>query len=250
MTDLFNLNDIDDTGVEKAADFVSGRTIHPSDIYDCIITSAYGELYNNDKNRKVIKLELQPVVEGNTDAFPHSLWITDKATGFIYKEKDSKDSKTGETKKTKVPVYGYSRADEINRILMGKKFAGNAKTEMKEIQLWNFEEKKNTPQMKAVFTEWVGKTIGVGVLQEKQDVVRQGAKTGKTRELNTADKFFTAKTHFTANEVENSSKEPRTAKTWLERNKGKVKDTSTVKEGNAPSELETQNSEALDKLFS
>lgn len=245
----FNLNDMDDAGVVEAKDVTIGRKIFDSNLYNATVKLAYGDLYLGDAKRRIINLEVEIEEDGEKFPFQTRIWLTDKETGKIYKEKKDTDKETGKDVLIKVPVYGYTQGNEIARLVTGRGILEDQKLVSKELQVWDATEKKNVSQMKQVFAEWTGKPLGIAMLREIQDEFRQGKATGRTAERNNVAKYVAPKTFFTANEIASKATEAKWSKKWIATNKGKVNDRSTVKKDGQPSELEAQTSSELDELF-
>ena len=242
----FDLSNMQDGGIQEAEDYV-GYELLDTGIYNGEIKVAYGENYLNDPKRKVINVEITLDNNGKPHDFNTRMWITKKETGLLYTETVEKDKDGKEVSKRRHTI-GYTQANELARLITGRGLLEKQKTEPKELMVYDAEAKRAIPKMMDTFTEWTGKKIAVGIVKEIQDQFRQGVSTGKTVERNNLNKFYSANTWFTSNEIKAKRTSPDVANKWLANNKGKVINRSKAKQ-NEPSELETKTSNELEQLF-
>lgn len=160
--------------------------------------------------------------------YRETFWITNKKGENFFLNKDDKTKK--------VPLPGFTIVDDLCLVTTGKPLS-EQDTEEKTIKLYDSEAKKELPKAVPMLVEALGLEVSLGivkVLENKNE--KQGDEyvpTAETRELNVTDKVFHTETRMTVVEAREGAEVAKFWDSWLERNKGKIRDKRTIKDGQA-----------------
>lgn len=191
-------------------------------------------LYAGQSDGGALSLNLIADVNGNE--YRETFWITNKKKENFFYSKDEKDkmAKDPTYKGKKAPLPGFTVADDICLIATDLPLA-QQKTEEKVIKLYDFDAKKELPKTVDMITAAIGKKIALGVLkvlENKNELVgNEYVPTAEERELNTTDKVFHPEQKITVAEARDGQTEAKFWDSWLDRNKGKIRDKRTIKDG-------------------
>lgn len=216
-------SDVDNT----SKDVLGGFSTLNSDIYSFEIKSAH--LMQSAKGAVGVVLE---VVTADGKTVKETLYVTtstEKGGETHYVAKDGK----------KYPLPSYALMDDICLLTVNKELEDVASNvELKYVNVYNPDLKKEVPTEVEILTELTGQTILLGILkvvEEKRNAM--GISDGTTRERNTIAKAFHAETKGTVTELQADNDSAGTFyDQWLEKNKDKVIDnTGKAKKGAAGS---------------
>ena len=160
--------------------------------------------------------------------YRETFWITNKKGENFFLNKDDKTKK--------VPLPGFTIVDDLCLVTTGKPLA-EQDTEEKTIKLYDSEAKKELPKAVPMLVEALGLEVSLGiakVLENKSEKVgEEYVATAETRELNATDKVFHTETRMTVVEAREGAESAKFWDSWLERNKGNIRDKRTIKDGQA-----------------
>lgn len=209
-------------GLEEAQDRLGGYSPLDTDI----VTGTIKALYAGKSAGGAMSLTLLADIGGRE--YRETLWVTNKKgeNFFINKNDNSK----------KVPLPGFTVADDICLITTGKSLA-EQNTEEKVIKIYDVDAKKELPKSVDVVAGVTGQKISLGIVRQivnkNEKVGDEYVPTAETREENFIDKVFHPEQKMTVVEARNGADEAKFWDSWLERNKGQVRDKRTIKEGEA-----------------
>lgn len=203
-----------DSSIKGDGDFLGGFILD-SDVYHMAIDLAYLEIASSGAMGLALHTK-----DSNGKANKSMLWMTsgrDKGclNYFI----------NGKGEKNYLP--GFTLANSICQLSIGKEIS-TLTTDEKVVSLYNFDQKKDVPTKKQVFTELLGAEISLGIIKQIVDKTAKQADntyapTGETREENEIDKAFRTRDHMTAAEIIAQAEAPVFMGKWLEKNKGTVR---------------------------
>ncbi|AHC56575.1 putative single-stranded DNA-binding protein [Achromobacter phage JWDelta] len=138
------------------------------------------------------------------------------------------------------PLPGYSIVSDLCLILGGTSLE-DTEFEEKTVNVYDFDAKKELPKSVMVPVELLGKKIIVGVqrtTENKQvkDASGNYVNSGETRDVNNIDKLFDLESKMTVLEALNQAEKPVFYDTWIEANKGKVRDNTKKGDKAAPTQ--------------
>ena len=220
--------------IERAG---GGGYIWESGAYKAVVKLAY-----TDKS-KGGAIGLNIVLENSAGKeLKETLWI---------QSGDKKGNKTYYTDKKSgkdFPLPGYSVANSLCVAATGDSLAKTMGTaEMKTINVWNSELKKEAPAEREVVMALVNKNVTVAmhqILEDKQSKNEAGTyvSTGETKAKNES-KFFGNAEGKTAEEI-TKGKEATAFTAWAEKNTGVVIDKSTKSTGTSAASIMGETAEA------
>lgn len=201
-------------GLERQGDSLgSGRQVFPSDIYDMKIKYAYAGKSNGGAMFVTVVGNL---LTANNAEYQETFYITNKQ-GVNSFEKNGK----------RFPLPGFTVIDDMC-CFGDKKHLSQQSTEDKIIERYDAEAKGMVQVSVPVITGLTGKTVSVAIRQIKEYKRKKfddGYKTiSETIEINQIDKVFDNTTHKTANEMIDKKEKAEFYDTWLNANKGVIKD--------------------------
>ena len=206
-----------DSTIKEENDFLGGSLLE-TDAYDMTIKVAYVDTSQGG----AMSLNLE-VVTGSGQTFKQSLWMTSgtaKGCKNYYLDKNQE----------KQYLPGFNQANAICLLSVGKEIA-DVPTEVRTINVYNFDLKKDVPTEKNVIVELLGKTISLAIEKQTIDKTAKNETTGKyeptgeTRDQNEISKVFRTKDHLTVVEIKGGATEASDDSfynKWLAKNKGKV----------------------------
>lgn len=208
-------------GLEESQDRLGGFRPFETDIYTGKIKAMYATKSSGGA------MGIQVIAEFDGKEYREELWVTNKKGENFFLNKDDKTKK--------VPLPGFTVADDICLIACGKPLSAMA-TEERTVKVYDYEAKKELPKGVDMLTEAIGATISLGIVKS---LVNKNEKRGdeyvptaETRDENNIDKVFHPEQKLTVAEARAGS-EAKFWDSWLERNKGNTRDKRTVKEGAA-----------------
>ena len=225
-----------DTTIAPEKDRVKGQKQTPldSDILNLMIKYAYGQ---KAKSGAVGFFLVCTTPEGREVKMREYFVSGDAKGNKTYYEK--KDEKTGAM--TRFPLPGFSIVDSLAKLVTGKSImpvtdaAGNVvsqqQVEKKTIKLYDYQAKAEVDTEVDMFMEMVGKPVKACVLHtiedqtSKNDATGKYEPNGKTRALNTIDKFLDPQTSKTSAELA-AGVDSAFAADWLAKWKGQINDES------------------------
>lgn len=230
---------LDTNDVERTEDRVGGNNrLLDSDIYVATIKAAY----TGESKSGAISVTLMCDIDGKD--YSETIYITNR-------NKEPYSVNTTTRKKSFIPGYNYMNA--ICLVAAGKELK-EVEAEEKVLSLYSFETKKNENTSVPVLVELSGKQVALGIVKELRNkaelVDGKYVDTPESREQNRIMAVFDPESHKTVNEALDN-KEATFWDAWLERNKGKVVDRRTIKDGAPTTGSGASNTQAPRKsLFS
>lgn len=209
-------------GLEEAQDRLGGFRPLETDIY----TGEIKALYAGKSTGGAMSVNL--IASFNGQEYRETFWVTNKKGENFFLNKDDKTKK--------VPLPGFTIADNICLIATGKPLA-EVDVEEKTIKLYDSEQKKELPKGVDMIVEAIGQKISLAIFK---DTVNKNEKQGdeyvptaETREENVSDNVFHPEHKLTVAEARNGQTEAKFWDSWLDRNKGKTRDKRVIKDGQA-----------------
>lgn len=200
-------------GIEKPKDSLGNFEHTKSDVYDVVITAAYG-MDSSKSDAQGIKIEAKIPALNNRKLF-QNWWITD-SEGKVYSERDGKKKFLG----------GYLKADNLALLATdGECGILDLETEEKTIKVKR--DGKEVNESVDSFPDLIGFKLKVGILDTIK--FKQNNVDGEYVEVD--EKSHSAEWHtlfdeegFTLNEIEEDAEEPEFMDEWLKVWKGKERD--------------------------
>lgn len=208
-------------GLEEAEDRLGGFQPLQSDIYTTKIKAFFaGESVNGAKSVTVI-------ADINGKEYRETLYVTNRNGENFYLNKQDKTKK--------VPLPGFTTADDICLAATGVSLA-DQEWEEKVVKLYDSEAKKELPKAVMMAVDVLGKEVSLGIQLELSN---KGVKQAdgsyvdgpEERQSNTIAKVFHTETKMTMAEARQGKEAGEFWDSWLERNKGEVRDKRTIKDG-------------------
>lgn len=175
-----------------------------------------------------------------------TLWITSGKNkgGKNYYEKDGQ----------KHYLPGFNQANSIARLTVGKELS-QLDTEMKMVNIYSPEVKKEVPTQVEVPVELIGQKVLVGVIKQTVDKTVKTDNgsyipTGETRQENDIDKIFRLKDRMTTAEILANAEEASFADAWEAKWTGKERNRSKGASGTAGAPKAVANKKPTSSLFS
>jgi hypothetical protein len=217
-------NTLSTEGLEQAQDRIGGFSPLDSDIYTMTIKA----LYVGKSAGGAMSLTL--LADNGGREYRETLWITNKkGENFFLNAND---------KTKKVPLPGFTVADDICLITTGKSLS-EQDAEEKVINVYDYEAKKEVPKSVQMITEVIGQKVSLGIIKQtvnkNEKVGDEYVPTAETRDENFIDKVFHPDQKMTVVEARNGVEEAKFWDSWVERNKGNTRDKRTIKDGEANS---------------
>lgn len=196
-----------------------------SGVYPITVSMAYLE----EASSGALGLVTHLVVEmegGRTQDIRQTEYITSGAS----KGKKKYYTKDG----VNMPLPGYKWGNSLCRLAAEGQEIDTFPTELKMINIYDYDQKKEVPQEREVLVGLLGKKALGAVLHTIEDKnIKDGngnyVASGDTREFNKVDKFFHIGNRKTVAEIlaQNGSETGAHIEAWIEKWAGVVKDTST-----------------------
>jgi hypothetical protein len=210
-------------GLEQTEDRLGGYAPLTTDAYPMTISVAYaGASSGGAKNVTII------AKDDAGKEYRETVYYTNKKGENFFTTKEAPDKK--------IPLPGMVVIDHICLAATEKPLA-DQETEEKIVKIWNSDEKKELPTSVNVITALTGKKVILGVQENLENKsVKQGdayVATAEERKTNNIVKVFHFPTKLTMSEAQTGVKEAAFHDAWVERNKGKVQDKRTIKDGSA-----------------
>lgn len=212
-----------DEGLEEAQDRVGGFQPHETDIYKGTIMMAYALKSTGGAQGVYLTVALE-----NGKEYRETLWVTNKKGENFYLNKNDNTKK--------VPLPGFTVMNDICLVTTEKPL-NQQNDEEKVVKVWDSETRSEQPKSVPVLVDLLGKELSVAIgntLENK--TMKQGndyVVIADTRNVNTIEKVFHEPTKLTVTEGKNGKTEGEFYQTWLDRNKGVVRDKREIKEGQA-----------------
>lgn len=208
-------------GIEKPQDSLGNFSNTASDVYDVIITAAYG-LESTKSDAQGIKIEAK-IPSLNDRKLFQSWWIT-TGEGEVFSERDGK----------KKYLAGYLKADAL-ALLATEGECGILDLETEEKTIKVKRDGKEVNEVVDSFPDLIGFKLKVAILDTVK--FKQNNVDGTYVEVD--EKIHVPEWHtlfdeegFTANELEQEAEEPEFMEEWLKTWKGKTRDFTEGKEPN------------------
>lgn len=214
-----------DASIEEEKDTLGGNGPVDSSLLDCVIDMAYMDKSKGGAMSCNITFK---TIDGKTVKITE--WVTSG---------DAKGNKNFyERNGQKHYLPGFNTANGISLLSCGIEL-GQLKPEDKAVLIYDFDQKKETPQIKPVLTQLLGKEVSLGLLKVIEDINVKNDEgvyvaSGFTREMNQIDKVFHPVTKLTVAEVKAESTEAMFFTKWGEKNNGITRDKSAAKAGHIP----------------
>lgn len=207
-------------GLEESQDRLGGFSALETDTYTGSIKVAYAGKSSGGAHSVTLIVDLQG------KEYRETLYVTDKKGQNFYLNKNDPTKK--------VPLPGFTVIDDICLVTTGKPLCEQS-TEDKVVKIYDPEAKKELPKSVPVLTDLIGQVVTLGIAKELQNksekVGEEYLPTAETREANVIDKVFHTATKMTVAEARQGAETAQFHDSWLERNKGKLRDRRTVKDG-------------------
>lgn len=214
-------------GLEETKDVLGGFVTYDTDIYLAKIKAAFAGKSDGGAQNVTLLLTLPGGKE-----YRETVYITNKKGENWFLNKN-------DTKK-KVPLPGFTTIDDICLMTTDKPLA-QQDTEDKVMKVYDPQEKKELPKSVPVLTGLTDKEIFIAIeksLVNKNEKDNSGnyVATAEEREENNIVKVFHSPSKITVPEAREAQKTgnaptPAFHDAWLEKNKGKVRDKRTIKNG-------------------
>lgn len=209
-------------GLEESQDRLGGYSPLDTDIY----TGTIKALYAGKSGGGAMSVNL--VVDVGGKEYRETLWVTNKRGENWFPNKQDKTKK--------VPLPGFTIADDICLIATGKPLSDQVPEE-RVVKIYNYDSKKEENTGVDMIVDAIGQKISLGILRQLENKnEKQGDEyvaTAETKETNVIDKVFHPEEKMTVAEARGGATEAKFWDSWLERNKGQTRDKRTVKEGQA-----------------
>ncbi len=224
-------------------DFIGGGGVLDTDVYEATIKTAYIGKAASSEARNVTLL-----MDVNGREVRSQIWVSNRNGEVTYKDKKTKEDKN---------LPGFNQVNSLCLLVAGKNM-GDMDVEELTVKLYDFDAKKELPQVVDCFSELHGETVMIALQRQtvdktvKNDATGDYEPTGETRDQNEVVKFFAPGSMVTISEVAeyikglggnfdevvqegdllkgiNTMNESHGAYAtkWLDRNKGKTYDKST-----------------------
>lgn len=212
-------------GLEKSQDRLGGFSPLDSGVYTATIKALYAGQSAGGAMSITLLAELD-----NGREYRETMYVTNKEGKNFFLNKEDRTKK--------VPLPGFTAADDICLIATGKPLA-EQDSEEKVINVYDFDHKKEMPKAVPMIVEAIGQQVTLGIIKQ---LVNKNAKQGneyvptaETREENFIDKVFHPTLKLSVAEARNGQDEPKFQEAWIARNKDQVRDKRTIKDGEAGS---------------
>lgn len=216
-------SDVTTEGLEKTEDRLGGYSVLDTDAYPMTIAVAYAMQSAGGAKGIVIVAK-----DDDNKEYRETVYYTSKEGKNYYTTKESPDKK--------IPLPGMVTVDHVCLATTEKPLSEQT-TEEKIVKVWNSEERKELPVSVPVLTGLTGKKVIFGIRKNLENKsVKQGSTyvpTAEERETNNIEKVFHFPTKLTMTEAQTDVKEAAFHDAWVEKNKGKVTDKRTIKDGSA-----------------
>lgn len=229
MTTLFG--NLSNEGLEQSEDRLGGFTVYETDAYDASVKMFYATKSDGGANGIYLILDIAG------KEYRETLWITGKDGKNYYMVKDRDGKETGKKK----ALMGYEIIDDLCLVTLGKPLSEVA-FEEKMVQVYDADAKKELPKSVQVATEILGTKVTAGIEKsikfKTKKVGNDYVDTAETREENAIVKIFEYETKVTVPEARHAAEKEIAPVSefypkWVEKNKGKTKDTTTKGNANA-----------------
>ena len=207
-------------GVESSGDFVGGRTLLETDIYEAEVLFAYlGSAANSEASSVNLILRVD---NGSPKGFELRAqeWVSNRKGEAFYVKDD---------KKRFLP--GYETINDLTLLTVGKTLEDeDLEVDERIAKIWNNDTRKEENKAVDCFVDLHGEKILVAIQKVKEDKTKKNDSTGEYEptgefvENNKIVKFLDPETRRTKTEIENELEEAVFADTWLEKNKGVTRD--------------------------
>lgn len=206
-------------GLERNEDRVGGSFLHNADIYSATVKVAYAIESAKGAMGVAFVLDL-----GQGREHREQVYMTNRDKENFYITKDKK----------KAQLPGFVTINDLCRLTTDKEVS-EQDMEERVLQIYNSDEKKEIPTSVQVLVDLTGKPVLVAldrIIENKNELVGNDyVATADSREFNQVNKFMLADDKRTVNELVDNIPEAVYHDAWLEKNKDKVKDKRTIKDG-------------------
>jgi hypothetical protein len=206
--------------LEKAEDRVGGYAPLTADAYKAKITLAFAGESSGGARNLTIHADL------NGREYRETIYVTSKKGDNFWLNDNNK----------KVPLPGYTTVNNICLVTTDKPL-DEQDSEEKIVKLYDYEERKEMPKSVHVLTELIGKELHLGILNTLENKrVQSGDKWvdgPDEQNVNNIDAVFHDPTLMTVNEATSENPQAMFYQSWVDRNRGKVRDKRTIKDGQA-----------------
>lgn len=211
-------NDLTTDNLEQAEDRVGGFSPFDSDIHTGKIKAFYGG--QSPGGAKFIAL----IVAMGSQEYRETIYVTNRQGQNFFHPKDKSGNR--DTSK-KVPLPGFTIANDIALVTAGKELA-QLDFEDKVINVYDFDAKKELPKSVPMAMELIDEQVSLGILQLLESKkTKQGDEyvaTGEDRTVNNINKVFHTESQMTVVEAQEGADAPTFWDKWLAKNKGQVQD--------------------------
>ncbi len=232
-----------DEKIEVAKDQLGGGGVLESGLYDLKIDAAFVE--------KATSGALALVLHGKMltgESYRTKLWIMggDKKGNKPYYEKNGE----------KFFLPGYLHANSITQLTINTEIS-DVETELKYVNIYDFDLSKEVPKEMEHITEMHGKVVTLGIIKRIVDKNKQNPTTkeyeptGETREENEIDKVFFLEDGRTLAEIEDGVEagEGVFKEKWGDKHTGVTQNRAKSATGGAKSGAPAKSGVAATKLF-
>lgn len=200
-----------------------------SGCYDATIDMVYSDTTKSGLTYLAVTFLLSTGRKIRQDIYPTN------GKGEMFYTKDGK----------KLPLAGFTLADELSVITSGKKLTQAEATEA-TIKVYDYDVKDEVLARKAVFKEMLGKPVKVLLVQTKfnkqtKDATGSYVDIAESYEKLVLDKIL-YESGKTVTESQKGLTEPAYMNSWCQLNSGKVKDRRKIKEGTSAATNNTDTS--------
>lgn len=208
-------------GHEETEDRLGGFQPLETDIYVGTIKVAYASASKLGARNITLIVDV-----GSGKEYRETVYYTNRKGENFFIDKDSKK---------KVSLPGFALIDDICQVASGKTLEQQADEE-KMVKVYDPDLKKEAPKAVPVLTDLTGQSVALGivkVLENKSEKDSNGVyqDTADERYSNFIEKVFHPTMKFTVAEARKSVEVPAFWDSWVERNKGALRDKRSIKGG-------------------
>lgn len=213
-------NNLGTDGLEESQDRLGGFQTFNTDIYTGVIKAAYA----GESAKGAMSISFIIAMPGGRE-YKETVYVTNKKKENFFMQD-----------KKKIPLPGFTVVDDICLIATGKPLA-EQETEEKVIKIYNYDSKKDEPTAVQMLVGLLDQPIKVGIQKTLENKKEKSGDdyvdVAGEREVNNIEKVFHPEMNLTVAEARSGQDAAAFHDAWLERNKDKVRDKRTIKDGQA-----------------
>lgn len=212
-------------GLEESQDRLGGYSPLDTDIYLATIKMAYGGQSTGGAKSVTVVADVE--TPSGTKEYRETVYITKKSGENFFMQNDKK-----------VPLPGFTTIDELCLVTTNNPLAAQGH-EDKVVNIYDSESQSEKPTSVPMLMDLLGKQVYLAIEQATENKrEKQGndyVPTANTRQTNSIQKVFNHPTKLTVPEARQGISEPVFFDSWLQKNKGTVRDRTDKNLGSASS---------------